>query len=485
MNKPFETDIRTPFYDERDRQWIAGRLEETIGHSEFPEMEAIDGKELDNLGTQSIRAAYPDRIDSVEEYMTQFCDFDRESFDYARRRLFSLLPNGSIRPWTIRNAAESAPSHTYTGLHRCVSSDEYFDEYLERAERATDPEDIYPSVLGARVTANGTNKPKVRVVFMADKAQVFLDLTVERPLLEAIRKLPGFTPWIGQDAVDEEITRILRKAEQLQVPVYSLDQSHFDASVPRELLDVVRDAMYHYCPSDKLDLIMEVFATVGLVCPDREWGPRNGGVPSGSGLTNMVDSLINLFAGWYCAYRLEVELIDYSIQGDDAVFLFSQAVDPQDLADAMLELGLTTNAEKQFISERSAHFLQRWHSLDYMPDGIAHGVHSPYRSLVGLTGLERYINDRDVNIRYLMTARAIMIVENLRHHWAFEAIVKEFMVGGDDVFQEDIDPVDIVRLAGGAEAIDRATNRSSFPFNVQDPRGIELMKTTQILRSLR
>lgn len=60
--------------------------------------------------------------------------------------------------------------------------------------------------------------------------------------------------------------------------------------------------------------------------------------------------------------------------GDDSVYVFEKDVDVASVSLRLKELGLESGVDKQFVSTDACHYLQRWHSLRYLKDGVAHGA---------------------------------------------------------------------------------------------------------------
>jgi hypothetical protein len=327
---------------------------------------------------------------------------------------------------------------------------------------------------------------------MMDHLETIWGLTILYPVLNRLRVLTGFSAWSSDVAVDDAVTTLLEKAENQGLTIISADYSNFDASVPAHIIQCVFDLLRYWFTDEtesRLDVLESSFSTLPLITPDGVFEGRNGGVPSGSALTNLVDTLVNLIAGKYAAKRLGIELMSYEVLGDDSIFVFKPTPKLEDLSAAFMELGLDSNPEKQFVSTRSAHFLQRWHSLDYRLSGKCRGVRSIYRTLNGMMSLERWINtetdeiDEDSKFKYLMSARIIMQANNVRWHPMFKEFV-ELMKEDDKILKTGIDPTTVFRRAGGSDAIRSALSIASYPFNQQDPDMVDEFAVTAVLREL-
>jgi hypothetical protein len=478
------TDFRTPLYSGEGREEIVKRLEEAVGYTEFEELTEIDKHEKDKIGPYSIQLPSDERLENLDKYWHQEWNPDEASLDSAVNHVLSLLPIGSLRPAKLSEAYSQMPTDTSLGLPWVTRDRKYANDYLRRAESFRSSDDVFPAIWYWRGQPRGMHEtPKQRDVWGMDHLDTIIGATILYPLLSALRERPGFAAWLGNSYVDEESTRLIRKANGRSI--ISSDYSGFDTSVSRSLQLKVDEVWCKWFVEPASSLILslgEICATVPIVVPYKVLSGRNGGIASGHILTNMKDTMANLIAGWYAAIRLGTELEDYMVLGDDSVFLFRDEVDASSLSTVMKDLGLDMNPDKQFISETSIHYLQRWHSSLYEVNGVFPGVHSPYRSCSGWTGYERFRPPAQWS-KYMDTARWIMQTENCCNHPFFPKIVK-FIYDGDKVLQSGMDPTIVFKRAGGSEAVRQVLNIASFPFNVKDPDKVDIFRTTLEIRKI-
>jgi hypothetical protein len=324
---------------------------------------------------------------------------------------------------------------------------------------------------------------------MASKVETFKSSRYLYPLLNALRNLDGFSPWLGDDYVDKAITQLLQEARGR--PVVSRDFEGFDASVPRVLHDAV-NSLYTswFIPTAKpeLDVLREYAATAPIVVPGKfMWRTRNGAEPSGWVFTNMDGTLINRLASRYVAKRAGTYVERMESLGDDSVVLYGTEVLPQDEATYLAELGLRANPDKQFRSVDACHFLQRWHSLRRMVEGKAVGVRPFFRAFSSMLSFERFREPQsernpDGWSKWHTAARLVSQMQNCKNHPFFEMWVL-FIKRGDRYLHAGYDVIEIIRRAGGVENVRRLQDIASFPFNAADPSGAEQWEVTQILRA--
>jgi hypothetical protein len=478
----FDEDLRTPLYDGIPRSEIIEICTNDIGFTKYEELTGIDVEERDKVGPFSLMDPYEKRRQSVLEYWHQVWNPNESALNQAVLSLQALVPFRSLRPDSIDTAFDLMPKDTSLGLPWLTRDRAFAADYLQRARTCMSIDDVYPCVLYWRGQPTGLHsRPKQRTVWGMDHVDTIVGATILYPLLRALNSRPAFSAWIGDWAVDEASDHLLHAANGRMI--ISSDYHGFDMSVPGEcqqLIDSIWCGMFIESATPTIRLLGEICRSIPLVVPGEILGGRKGGIASGHVLTNMKGTFVNLLAGFYCAARLKVQLEEYMVLGDDSVFLFSDDVNIDELSICMHELGLEVSPDKQYLSRRSLHYLQRWHSLDYVVDGLCVGVHSPYRTLSGLTGYERF---RQGWSKYMDTSRWIMQVENCRHDPRFRAFVA-FLLKGDKILSSGMDPVEVFKRAGGAEMIRSVLNVASFPFNVKNPERVREFETTRVIREL-
>jgi len=488
----FPHDLRTPFFDGAPREEIAEIARSVIGFTKYKELTTIDEHELSKWGMYSWMVPWKERRSSVDDFRHQNYSGIDSVLSHAVTRVASLFPRGGFRPMEIHTAVEAMPKKTMLGLPTMSSDVSLIPQYEQRAIALRSAHEINPAVAGWRGQAAGLHElPKQRLVWMMDHVETILGLTILYPVLNRLRELDGFSAWNSDLVVDQKITKLLLHARSSGDTIVSADFSKFDASVPNALLHAVFDILRHWFAEsahERLNILEEAFTTSSLVTPDGIFGGRTGGVPSGSALTNLVDTLVNLIAGYYVAERCGVVLTKFEVLGDDSVLVFHPTPGVDVLSQAYKELGLDVNPEKQFVSDVSCHFLQRWHSLTYQLRGVSRGVRSPYRALNGMMSLEREVHlSKDAKaqrrFKYLMTARLAMQVNNVRWDPRFMALIKLWKEG-DKIIRTGIDLAVVFKRAGGADEIRSSLSIASYPFNQQDPEEVETFAVTQALRSV-
>lgn len=477
------TDRRTPFHEDKPRDVIVEEVSALAGPSGVPEVDKLDNDEKAKVGPISIRLPSEERMPGLLEYWIQSWNPTHQALKFAVQRVAEILPKHSIRALSLEESYQIVLQTMQSlGLPWLGRDKKRLKWYRDKAARIKSPSDMFPSMWYWRGQARGPNLvSKNRDVWGMPHDETVLGHTYVKPLIDRLRYERGFSAWNELGVVDKAVTRILQRAGGRLV--VSMDYSGFDKTLHYLLLQAVDSILAYWCDeslTDRIYLMGEISATLPIVVPGEILSGRQGGMPSGSVATNLRDSIANLIAGFYVAYQLGVELVDYEVMGDDSVFLFSEDVNPEDIAETVLELGLKSNPSKQYTSRNSVHYLQRVHSLNYVRGGVCPGVRSIIRAISGLTGFELLKPHWN---EYLTSARMISQLEACRNHPRHVTLVKYF-AADDWLVQKGIDPVDIFKLAGGSESVRRATGTASFRYNVYDPSGVDGFATTRIIRSM-
>jgi hypothetical protein len=480
----YSVDLRSPFYEGAPREEIGEGLRQAIGTTGIAVLDTQDELEAEKWGPYSIMQPAKERLPSLMEYGKTDFNPDEECLGRAFQTLCNDMPANAVRPWSLENAYRVVYRDAENlGLPWLTKDKSYLRYYLERAKKLKSPEEFYPCVWYWRGQPQGLqSETKPRDVWGMPHTETLLGQTIFKPWLEVVRRLDGYAAWVGDWKVDDAMTRILKRAQGR--PIYSMDQKGFDKHLGYQMLMLARDYFVHCLSSsvtERILLLAETGATIPIVVPfDVVHKERKGGMPSGKTGTNAEDTVLNRLACLYVAYRAGTDVEDGEWLGDDSVVLFRDEINPDDVSCYMKELGLECNPDKQFISDRSIHYLQRIHTLDYIVQGRCVGVRSPFRCLNGMMSYERLRKDWN---KYLDTARWIMQVENAKHDPRFPLLVK-FLRDGDKILRSGMDPRTVFSKAGGADVIRSTLGITSFPYNAQDPEKVDVFVTTEILRNL-
>ena len=390
------------------------RLSDDIHHISVKDVDAriveLEEDELAKVGIRSIRLPWAERRETVTPYWEK-TDFspDAKLFNQAVANITaSLLRLGTLRPISVDNAARRSPSNTNLGLPHLTRNLDLVQEYIDRAKAVKDPADIFPSFAWWRgkVVALGEPIDPGRLVWGFDHAETYLSGTYLHPAIGTLRRMPEFAAWVGPDGVDDVVRTYIRPfVHNREGYAYiSVDYSGYDTTISREAISAVFSVLRSlFVGNDaQLDLIEEIIATSGLVTPDGWLIGRNGSMPSGTSLTNLIDGIWNLIIIEYCALRFGAEY-RASVQGDDAII--GTNLKYEDLITGSKELGMVASEDKSLESDITAHYLRRL----YLMDKGSPGIYPISRTASSLTGYERFQRDWDENLEAMRTLMLLRI----------------------------------------------------------------------------
>lgn len=312
---------------------------------------------------------------------------------------------------------------------------------------------------------------KTRNVWGYPMSDTLYELRYYVPWLNLEKALPWRTALLGPDQVDKAITYHL-KTKSPDQRVVCVDFENYDASVrPLNIMHAFEYIASNFQDiDDELSWMSRRFSTIEIMTPD---GLIEGwhGVPSGSTFTNAVDSLVQLQASGVTGARCQ-------IQGDDGVYLLYPS-EHDEVASNFRRSGLTLNEDKTNVFEtEEAIYLQRYYHPDYSTaDGVLGGVYSLFRAFARLKYLERWTDLGDIGIpgKDYFSIRAVMILENCKHHPAFREAVK--LAQSLDEYDLGFDKAHLPAYSRSEEARVRATNPG-----LDITEGIDSFETMKVLR---
>jgi len=430
---PLRACVDDPLVDPDDlRQAIAGELWDATGMEDQPEWRQQSALMMwRKLGSSSATYKYNQRRAdggaSLEEkfevyYKPRRLNIRQDVLDEAAEEVAKLWPRAKhrIKPIDLEDSVDLRKDDTNFGYPRCTSDSVvnayyYYCEANSLHNRGYPLANVmdYPCIGTSRTAAKGYHElADRRALSMYCAALVYLENQVRKPLFDEHRCLPEFVAWRGQDAVDLDMTRMFDAS--VDQDWLSADFTGFDGSVPLDVLTrVVRIMGEWFAPGYVQDLIRfcgEAFMRTGIYLPKTPRCPsgyyhgdeRTGGIPSGSGWTNLVGSYANLMVFHYAAKRDGGSIVRARVNGDDGVFGFRGISSIARLSEILFdELGMVIKMDpaKNLISKDHVKFLQMDHHRDHRKKGIHVGERSPFRALIKMTGHERRLAKKRVGLR--------------------------------------------------------------------------------------
>jgi hypothetical protein len=482
------TDLRSQLFFEDDRATIRGNWGEFLyRHDMSPSLRQFEETEERRIGPYSPRWKWEDRLFSIGEY-TAPRNFQPQPRIYAKclEKIRRLVPPKSVPTLTIDESIERLPKSTNSGLPWFTRDTEALNDYKRRAKAAIDGEEVevLPAVAGWRGTPRGEGLwPAQRLIQMVDKLDTILGGRWLPGILDALRRHPRFSAYIGLDAVDSVMRVMLLRSKGRNL--YSSDFDGFDASAEAQVLYDLLDIIRGWLSDDRgFDVMQRNFVAGNLLTPTGVVELGEGGVRSGTDFTSLVGTLYNALSALYAGEVIGSPLQGGVFLGDDAVTDYGRDVPQTELSDAVADLNLTMNAEKQYISQTSAHYLQNLYQeedLDQSGGSEVHGIRPTMRALNGMISYERRRN-ADEWSHAMAAMRTIMQLEPCRWNMSFGDFVR-FARSGDELLQQ-VDPVIIAKMAGGLENVDKVLGYTAYRGVNRQVSSLESFESVKILRKL-
>lgn len=437
------------------------------------------------IGPWSIQLPYRERKRVYDYFQQMEINPNPDAIRYAYTQV-SRLVQETLRPVSLETAYADMPTGTNLGLPFASKDVQYREMVLElaRAIRRSDfvmePD---PALLFWRGQARGLDDdPKQRDVWGYSHYLILFELMLQIPLLNYLRRRRiEFAAWVSPSAVDEAVTYVIENCKQ---DILSVDFSRFDASVPDVLIRMIFRILKNWFGerwTRQIEYVENAFLNVGLLTPEGIIVDRHGGVPSGSGLTNLIDSLIQLLAFKYISYRMKNEIDVHLVQGDDGVICFNRSWNLEEVSGLAAELGLKLSSDKGGVSKDRVYFLQNIHSRDRAIDGYYKGVRPVMRVMNGAFSYERFHDGwtgADDSLRWMQQ------FNNLQNHPKFREAVR--FLWDNDKYLRRYSIAELIDKAGGPEQAESVLELKAFSagkMQLEDYPSSPIWKEVMLLKS--
>ena len=426
-------DIRTGLFEDRDRLSIAKDWLSILDPSLPDEIMELELKQMEKIGPLSIQLPYSERVDTITSYYHKpSSTLSGKVITEAINRVLQSFPRLHVlTPISLPRAGSLMQPSTNSGVpyfsKRRLTRDDDLALAIHKRWITSDS----MAILGWRGQSSGGPVPKQRVVWMFPQSLNISEAAYFQPLFKLITNFgQPVGAWISMDEVDTRITRLMDHTRSLGVNSVSTDFSGYDQHIWRgQLQDFaykIMIALYQHSFADEIAELFIKASNIPLLTPTEVFMGEHG-EPSGSNLTNMRDTLVNWAVNHYIAAEFGTYLGEFSqFQGDDAVIYHHDQIPIKELMDAYTSIGLEVNIDKQVVGNY-VYYLQRIHTINWKIGDKYVGVYPTMRALNSLMGMERWHNDWNASMASL---RALMILENCKHHPQFHEFI-EFVMAGD------------------------------------------------------
>ncbi len=405
--------LRTPFLKDLSEAEALQKFDNVVLSQIENLPQALQELELSNrekFGPRSISVPWIQRRATLEEYFQP--DSQQESIGTVHKS------SGRLRRISNANALKLLKNQTSSGLPKLKKKVVVKPKLLSTLDDQL--EEKYPCVLYTRTQ----EALKTRNIWGYPISDTLNEMTVFQPLLGYHKTHSSWRSSLsGPDSVDRRITHLLN----LPGKYVSIDFSSYDAYVRAHLQESVKfyvQSLFQSSEHEHINTIFSRMGEIGIVTPDGVFY-GNHGVPSGSTLTNEVDS----DAQYLVAKQLIVPMDVADINGDDGAYVID---DPDKLISNFVSHGLNVNTDKTHISDSYFIYLQNYYSKEFTSDGLVRGIYPIYRAFMRLVFQERWSNFEDYGIsgQDYYNIRALSILENVRYHPLFRLLV-QFVIDND------------------------------------------------------
>lgn len=434
---------RSWLYEQEDAEDVLQRwipiMEAANKESPFgDEFNQFDLKQVEKFGQQGIIPPVnskdvfevleplfsPSEFDDEErlsEYFQAAHEFAKEAFG---TRLQSDLPLGLHRVVDDMRARDTLT--TNSGFPRFTKRNKV--ALLEIEDAFSGKAYDYPAIILFR-HYNG----KLRPVWMYPMSMNLIEFRYSQVIQDRLQNSPArwirdyLSPWKGYEDVKETLTAQWPSAR----PIVGGDTTKMDANMRPAQIRLVYEIVKWLFPSrywdDLYNSLMRVTNIPLLIGPDDQFIGTHG-LASGSGWTQLTETVLQLFMAW------NRKVIGQGI-GDD--FYWISDMDAKELVDWLGNFGLPANPSKQTVAEDYLTFLQRMNRQGFFSreSGSTLGAYYPtVRALNSLLWPEKFFKPKEWNSD-MFCARVYMILENTVDNPCFDEFVK-FVVHG----QKDLIP---------------------------------------------
>nr|QQM16324.1 putative replicase [Notsystermes virus] len=393
-----------------------------------------------------------------------------DALDRARDRIASLLPRNSIGMVSFQDAigilrGENSGEGDDTGMDKGTNSGlpyvkgPWWPKSSQRGESLADSKAAgefilrrahfcldrwqrgeivhLNAIVGKRLAQKKDPLKRKRLIIALEKAEPVVAKTFTSVLLPKLAvaqggrfSVPPFVALTDIPVIDLAMQRVLQEASKSNRAVISGDYSGYDRSLRPWFMQYAAGILAYWVKGGKfiIPMVRSMTEHTMLVTPDHIWLERPSAMKSGSGLTNILDSLCNLLIIFYGQEIREWTIHNVCVQGDDFI-LDAEGAAPENLYRVARLFNVEANPDKQYVHTGSLMFLQRLHFLGYLG-----GIASIERTIGSAMSYERLMATPEEWRGSLPGASDVVRtraqLENTAMHPAFEDFVR-YVASGD------------------------------------------------------
>lgn len=406
---------KTPF-GELFNQFDRKQIEKFGPQGEVPPIQSKEAQDvIEPLFSQT---EYDDEM-ALQQYFAKAAEFAKVAFG---SRLMTK------RPLSFKSVVDDMRARdtltTNSGFPRFIRRTNVTEQEIQDAE--TERAYEYPAIILFR-QYNG----KLRPVWMFPMSQNLIEFQYAQVIQDALQNSPAkwirdyLSPWKGYEDV-----KLTLSAQWPHVgPILGGDTTKMDAHMrPAQIRLVYEIVKWLFQESywDKLHRSLIHICEIPLLYSTTETYVGIHGLASGSGWTQLTETILQLFMAWMAG------VIGQGI-GDD--FYWLSSMNAEELVDYLGKFGLPANPTKQTVSTDTLTFLQRMNRQDFYSRENPACLGAYYPSIRALNSLlmpEKFHKPSDWNSD-MFCARNYMILENCVDNPCFDELVKFVVHGHKDM----------------------------------------------------
>lgn len=282
----------------------------------------------------------------------------------------------------------------------------------------------YPAIILFR-QYNG----KLRPVWMFPMSVNLIEFTFSQVIQESLQNSPTewirdyLSPWLGYEDVKQTLTK------QWKGHIDGGDTTKMDAHMRPAQIQLVYEIvkwLFQKSYWEELHRSLMNICTIPLLYSKQRAYVGTHGLASGSGWTQLTETVLQLFMAW------NLKVHGQGI-GDDFYWLVDMNAD--ELVDYLSEYGLPANPDKQTVSYDYLTFLQRMNRKGFFSresDKVLGAYYPTVRGLNSMLNPEKFHKPKDWNSD-MFCIRNYMILENCIDDPCFDEFLKFVVRGHKDM----------------------------------------------------
>ena len=284
---------------------------------------------------------------------------------------------------------------------------------------------LMPMILGSR-----SQRGKERFIFIASFSLNILEKSFLYPMMDLIRSrnIPFFSAWEGIDQVSIGFKD--QAFFERSTILCQQDYTSMDKYINETCIDIVYLSTKDFFQKKYHGLyrkLLNHLLTISVMINIDKLVTGIHGMPSGSGFTNFVESIVSLYISLQYPYTEAQGL------GDDLALSFPDELSHEDIkkliTSVSTKIGLVLNPDKQRIDDDTIVYLQRFYDKELAKGELVEGCYPSILALNTAINPERYHDPRKWSGE-MEILRWIMILENCKNLPYFKELV-HFFINGD------------------------------------------------------